>query len=243
LCGRFKDVKMLSMDTRPPSFALYRQQAVQFAKKILREGSSGEYDEQALPAYSHRNRLMRWLFWQRLRRVVRYLERKAPAGARVLDFGCGVGMLLPLLAWRGFQVTGVDLDIRHTQSFLDAFHISDVTILSASKLNELSPGQFDIITALDVLEHVPHLDETIVRLGDLLKPGGKLIVCGPTENALYRLGRRLAGFSGAYHLRNIEDIRQAVHKHFTTVSLGTIYSWLPLFKLFEAARPADLRSE
>jgi 2-polyprenyl-3-methyl-5-hydroxy-6-metoxy-1,4-benzoquinol methylase len=209
----------------------------------LHQGSPGEYDEQALPAYSHRNRLMRWLFWQRLRRVVRYLERKAPSGAWVLDFGCGIGILLPLLAWRGFKVTGVDLDIRHTESFLAAFGISDMTILPASKLNELPSGQFDVITALDVLEHVPDLDETIVRLGNLLKPGGKLIVCGPTENALYRLGRRLAGFSGAYHLRNIEDIRQAVHKHFPVVSLGTIYPWLPLFKLFEAARPADLRSE
>jgi 2-polyprenyl-3-methyl-5-hydroxy-6-metoxy-1,4-benzoquinol methylase len=234
---------MMSMHPRPPSFAVYKQQAVQFAQKILRASSPGEYDEQALPAYSHRNRLMRWLFWQRLRRVVRYLERKAPAGARVLDFGCGVGMLLPLLAWRGFQVTGVDLDIRHTESFLAAFGISGVTILSASKLNELPSGQFDIITALDVLEHVPELDQTIVRLGNLLKPGGKLVVCGPTENALYRLGRRLAGFSGAYHLRNIEDIRQAVHKHFTTVSLGTIYPWLPLFKLFEATRLPDFRSE
>jgi 2-polyprenyl-3-methyl-5-hydroxy-6-metoxy-1,4-benzoquinol methylase len=224
------------MDTRPPSFALYKKLAVQFAEKILREGSAGEYDEQALPAYSHRNRLMRWLFWQRLRRIVRYLERKTPSGARVLDFGCGVGMLLPLLAWRGFQVTGVDLDIRHTQSFLHAFHISGVTVLPADRMHELPLGQFDVITALDVLEHVPDLDEMVVRLGKLLKPEGKLVVCGPTENALYRLGRRLAGFSGAYHLRNIEDIRQAVQKRYDTVSLGTIYPWLPLFKLFEANR-------
>jgi 2-polyprenyl-3-methyl-5-hydroxy-6-metoxy-1,4-benzoquinol methylase len=230
------------MDTPSPSFALYRKQAVLFAQKTLHQGSPGEYDEQALPAYSHRNRLMRWLFWQRLRRVVRYLERKAPPGARVLDFGCGVGMLLPLLAWRGFQVTGVDLDIRHTQSFLDAFQIPNVTILPAFRLTELPASQFDVITALDVLEHVPDLNETIVRLGNLLKPGGKLVVCGPTENALYRLGRRLAGFSGAYHLRNIEDIRQAVHQHFPTVSLGTIYPWLPLFKLFEASRP-DMHSK
>jgi 2-polyprenyl-3-methyl-5-hydroxy-6-metoxy-1,4-benzoquinol methylase len=230
------------MNIPSPSFAAYRRQAVAFAEKILREGSRGEYDEQALPAYSHRNRLMRWLFWQRLRRVVLYLERKAPEGARILDFGCGVGMLLPLLAWRGFQVTGVDLDIRHTQSFLDAFHISGVTVLPASNLNELTGGQFDVITALDVLEHVPDLDGTVVRLGSLLKPGGKLIVCGPTENALYRLGRRLAGFSGAYHLRNIEDIRQAVEKYSPTMSLGTIYPWLPLFKLFEANGLANKHS-
>jgi 2-polyprenyl-3-methyl-5-hydroxy-6-metoxy-1,4-benzoquinol methylase len=232
---------MVSMNTRPPSFALYKKQAVQFAEKILHEGSPGEYDEQALPAYSHRNRLMRWLFWQRLRRVVRLLECKAPSNARVLDFGCGVGMLLPLLAWRGFEATGVDLDIRHTQEFLDAFHISGVTVVPASQLSELQAGQFDVITALDVLEHVPDLDEMISRLGNLLKPGGKLIVCGPTENALYRLGRRLAGFSGAYHLRNIEDIRQAVQKQYDTVSLGTIYPWLPLFKLFEANRTTHTR--
>src|SRR5260370_14901499 len=185
------------MNAQPLSFSAYQQQAISFAEKILRQGSPGEYDEQALPAYSHRNRLMRWLFWQRLRRVLGYFDRKVRPGARVLDFGCGVGMLLPLLAWRHHHVTGVDLDIRNTNSFLDAFHIHNVTILPADRLGELPRAHFDVITALDVLEHVPHLDETVARLGELLSPEGKLIVCGPTENTLYRLGRRLACFSGA----------------------------------------------
>lgn len=225
------------MDAQALSFVGYRQQAVVLAEKILRQGSPGEYDEQALPAYSHRNRLMRWLFWQRLRRVTGYLDRKIRPGARVLDFGCGVGMLLPLLAWRQYQVTAVDLDIRNTRSFLEAFHIHNVTVLPADRLSELPRAHFEVITALDVLEHVPHLDETVTRLGEFLSPGGKLIVCGPTENVLYRLGRRLAGFSGAYHVRNIEDIRQAIEQHYPTTALGTIYPWMPLFKLFEATRP------
>lgn len=230
------------MDKQPPSFSLYRHQAIAFAEKILSQASPGEYDRQALPAYSHRNRLMRWLFWQRLRRVIGYFDKNIKPGSRVLDFGCGIGMLLPLLAWRGHQVTGVDLDIRHTNSFLDAFQIQGVKILPADRLGELAPGQFEVITALDVLEHVPNLDETVIRLGELLSPRGKLIVCGPTENILYRLGRRLAGFSGAYHVRNIDDIRQTIEHHFRTATLGTIYPGLPLFRLFEATRQGGVTS-
>jgi 2-polyprenyl-3-methyl-5-hydroxy-6-metoxy-1,4-benzoquinol methylase len=231
------------MNDRSLNFSEYRRAAIDLAQKILREGLAGEYDEQALPAYSHRNRLMRWLFWQRLRRVVKYFERQMPPGSQVLDFGCGVGMLLPLLKWRGFQVSGVDLDIRHTSSFLDAFGIHDVTIVPAESLTMLPGAHFDAVTALDVLEHVPNLEEMVVRLGELLRPGGKLIVCGPTENFWYRLGRRLAGFSGVYHVRNIEDIRRTVALHFPVANLATLYPGLPLFKLFVATRPTEGASQ
>jgi len=222
-------------------FTRYRTQALAVAQVILQTGRPGEFDEQALPAYCHRNRLMRWLFWQRLRRVVRHLDRTVPADARVLDFGCGVGMLLPLLAARGYRLTGVDLDTRYTSHFLHAFRVMDATILTPDRLCELPAGGFDMVTALDVLEHVPDLDGTVARLRELLRPGGKLIVCGPTENFLYRIGRRLAGFSGAYHVRNIGDIRRAVQRHFHTRSLGTLYPGMPLFRLFEATRPMDGR--
>jgi hypothetical protein len=63
------------------------------------------------------------------------------------------------------------------------------------------------------------------------------MICGPTEYIWYRLGRRLAGFSGAHHVRNIEDIRQPVELHFSVVSLGTLYPGIPLFKIFMATRP------
>jgi 2-polyprenyl-3-methyl-5-hydroxy-6-metoxy-1,4-benzoquinol methylase len=123
------------MNDRPLTFSQYRIEAIGLTQKILREGLAGEYDEQALPAYPRRNRLMRWLFWQRLRRVVRYFNRCVSPGSKVLDFGCGVRKLIPLLSWRGYKVTGIDLDIRHTQSFLNAFHVHDASIPPADGLS------------------------------------------------------------------------------------------------------------
>lgn len=217
-------------------FRGYRRQAEAFAREILSQCQPGEFDEQALPAYTHRNRLMRWLFWQRLRKVSRYLGRTLRPGARVLDFGCGIGMLMPLLAARGFRLSGVDLDVRNTGRFLARFGVTDAAILHADQLDSLPPGQFDAVTALDVLEHVPDLEGTVGRLGRLLRPGGRLVVCGPTENILYKLGRRLAGFSGHYHVRNIADIHTVVRQQFTTAALGTLYPGMPLFRLFAATR-------
>jgi 2-polyprenyl-3-methyl-5-hydroxy-6-metoxy-1,4-benzoquinol methylase len=232
-------VKDGPMHPTPHSFRVYRRRAVEQAKAILSQANPGEYDEQALPAYAHSNPLMRWLFWQRLRRVVRHFEQNVSAGSRVLDFGCGIGMLLPLLAAHGHRLTGVDLDIRQAQAFLHFFGVTDATILPVEQLGSLPKGSIDVITALDVLEHVPDLAGIVAQLGDLLRPGGRLIACGPTENILYKLGRWLAGFTGDYHVRNIEDIHQAIRRHYPTTVLGTLYPGLPLFRLFEAIRPVQ----
>jgi SAM-dependent methyltransferase len=225
-----------------PSFVAYRREATALAMELLRQGQPGEFDEQALPAYSHPNLLMRWLFWQRLRKVTRHLHRTLPSGARVLDFGCGVGMLLPLLAAQGHRLTGVDLDVRHTAQFLEHFGVTGATVLHADQLGTLTKEKFDAITALDVLEHVDDLEATVGQLARLIRPGGKLIVCGPTENVLYRIGRKLAGFSGHYHVRNIAAIHDVIRLRYPTSSIATLYPGLPLFRLFEATRtPAPKR--
>ncbi len=95
---------------------------------------------------------------------------------RVIDIGCGGGVLAELLTRLGAKVTGVDLsqDLlglarRHAQA--GGLHI-DYRYISAEQLSEQEPGVFDVVTCLEVLEHVPRPDELVAASARLLKPRG-----------------------------------------------------------------------
>ena len=68
----------------------------------------------------------------------------------------------------------------------------------------------DAIVAAEVLEHIEPLDDTLRLFESLLRPTGRLVVSLPTENRLYRLGRRLAGFHGHYYESNAASIHQQI---------------------------------
>ena len=94
----------------------------------------------------------------------------------VIDIGCGGGVLAESLTRLGARVTGVDL----SQDLLglarmharDAALSIDYRYISAEQLAEQEPGAFDIVTCLEVLEHVPRPDELVAASARLLKPGG-----------------------------------------------------------------------
>jgi trans-aconitate methyltransferase len=93
-----------------------------------------------------------------------------------------------------------------------------------------------IRNALDVLEHVDDLPQTLSQLMNLLEPNGQLLVSGPTENILYRIGRKLAGpeYSGAYHERGIGEIKEELKKIARIEHIATLYRPIPLFEVFAA---------
>jgi len=95
---------------RPADFQSYRSQFRAILRQVLAEVEPGRLDEAAFPAYSHPNPMINALFWERLRKVVQYLEADAPYES-VLDFGCGSGVLLPLLSGLSTQVTAADIDL------------------------------------------------------------------------------------------------------------------------------------
>jgi SAM-dependent methyltransferase len=107
-----------------------------------------------------------------------------------------------------------------------------------TSITDLSANSFDLIIALDVLEHVQDLPKTLNELLALLKPNGQLIVSGPTENILYQLGRRIAGpeYSGAYHERGIAEIKIELLKTSTLQPIATLYRPIPLFEIFSAKK-------
>jgi 2-polyprenyl-6-hydroxyphenyl methylase / 3-demethylubiquinone-9 3-methyltransferase len=97
-------------------------------------------------------------------------------GSRVIDIGCGGGVLAESLARLGAQVTGIDLSeqllgIARSHARGAGLPI-DYRYISAEQLAEDEPGTFDIVTCLEVLEHVPRPAELVLASARLLKPGG-----------------------------------------------------------------------
>jgi 2-polyprenyl-6-hydroxyphenyl methylase/3-demethylubiquinone-9 3-methyltransferase len=106
-----------------------------------------------------------------------YISRSCELRERaVIDIGCGGGVLAESLTRLGARVTGVDLSdnllgIARTHAAGQGLSI-DYRYISAEQLADEQPAAFDIVTCLEVLEHVPRPDELVRTSSRLLKPGG-----------------------------------------------------------------------
>jgi 2-polyprenyl-6-hydroxyphenyl methylase/3-demethylubiquinone-9 3-methyltransferase len=98
------------------------------------------------------------------------------AGRRLLDVGCGGGILSEAMAQRGAQVTGIDmgeapLAVAKLHQLESGLAI-DYTKATAEDFADQHPEKFDIVTCLEMLEHVPQPSSVVRACADLLKPGG-----------------------------------------------------------------------
>ena len=217
-------------------FNAYKAEFRAVIRKVLAESEQGRMDEAGFPAYSHPNPLINWLFWQRLHKVIDYIERNAPY-EHVLDFGCGSGVMLPFLCGVSKRVTAMDIDlvpfdrVSRLRAFPTNLQVQDARKVT---LKDLPKASFDLIVATDVLEHVEDLPGTLADMGALLKPGGQIIISGPTENILYKIGRKLAGpeYSGDYHERGILEVRKLLAAQMQVIHIATLYWPVPLFEVF-----------
>ena len=222
----------------PSDFSSYKTTIRSAIRSALAEAKPGTLDEAAFPAYSHPNPFINWLFWQRLRVVMNFVKKHAPF-EQVLDFGCGSGVLLPFLAAHSQRVLGLDVDLLAYNVMSKRLNFPNTIEVRDAKQNPLASlpaASFDLITALDVLEHVDDLSSTLRDLMRLLKPGGWLVVSGPTENIFYKIGRKLAGpeYSGAYHERGIPEVRVELGKLAPVTTIARLYPPVTLFDIFAA---------
>ena len=106
-----------------------------------------------------------------------HIDRVAAlSGKSVLDVGCGGGILAESMAERGARVTGIDLGDRPLKVAqlhrLESGREVDYRLVSAEALARESPHAFDIVTCMEMLEHVPDPAATVRACAELLKPGG-----------------------------------------------------------------------
>jgi 2-polyprenyl-6-hydroxyphenyl methylase/3-demethylubiquinone-9 3-methyltransferase len=113
-------------------------------------------------------------------------SRAALAGARVLDVGCGGGILTEALAAEGATVTGIDLaetPLRIAELHALERNVTvDYCLESVESHAAAHPGHYDVVTCMELLEHVPQPQATVARLAELLKPGGQLFVSTLNRN-------------------------------------------------------------
>jgi 2-polyprenyl-6-hydroxyphenyl methylase/3-demethylubiquinone-9 3-methyltransferase len=103
-------------------------------------------------------------------------ERSPVAELNILDVGCGGGILSESLAQRGANVTGIDmgeapLSVARLHSLESGVKINYRKI-TAEEIAEEQPEQYDIVTCLEMLEHVPDPSQVIAACAKLVKPGG-----------------------------------------------------------------------
>ena len=107
-------------------------------------------------------------------------DRTSLAGARVLDVGCGAGLLSEALAREGAQVTALDLapeliEVARLHLLESGLQV-DYRLQSVEQLAAEEPSSFDAITCMEMLEHVPDPGAIVRACATLLKPGGRLFL-------------------------------------------------------------------
>ncbi|HEY1326152.1 MAG TPA: bifunctional 2-polyprenyl-6-hydroxyphenol methylase/3-demethylubiquinol 3-O-methyltransferase UbiG [Casimicrobiaceae bacterium] len=101
------------------------------------------------------------------------------AGRSVIDVGCGGGILAESLAMRGASVTAIDLSekalgvarLHQLESGVEV----DYRLASAEAMAAATPASFDVVTCLELLEHVPQPASTVAACAALVRPGGRVL--------------------------------------------------------------------
>ena len=154
----------------------------------------------------------------------RFVADRAPlAGSRVLDVGCGGGLLCEALARAGAKVTGIDLApgmievarLHATEQQLDI----DYTVADAGALARAQPGSFDIVTSMEMLEHVPDPRLMTATLATLVRPDGHVFVSTLNRN----LKSFLLAIVGAEYLTHL--IPRGTHEYERLIQPAELARW------------------
>ncbi len=192
------------------------------------------WEETCVPSYCHANLAAAYMSWWRLYAAVGLATRYASWDA-VLDFGAAVGELRRLLP---ADLTRYDFI---EQNDVAARYLLEHAEGARRETLESAPSRgYSCVFALDSLEHNTDYPDLLRQLAGKLKPGGILILSGPSENWLYRCGRRIAGFDAHYHETNIYAIEDVARANLELVGLRSLPPGMALFRLSAWTSPGTV---
>ena len=145
------------------------------------------------------------------------------AGKRVLDVGCGGGILTESMAAKGALVTGIDLGekplkvarLHQLESKLEI----DYRLVSAEALAQESPNSFDVVTCMEMLEHVPDPAGTVKACSQMVKPGGHVFFSTLNRN----IKSYLFAVLGAEYILNL--LPKGTHDYAKFIKPSELSKW------------------
>jgi 2-polyprenyl-6-hydroxyphenyl methylase/3-demethylubiquinone-9 3-methyltransferase len=151
-------------------------------------------------------------------------ERAEIEGASVLDVGCGGGILAEAMARKGGQVTGIDVAPRVLDTAKLHLHESGLDIdyreITAEDQAQESPAAFDLVSCMEMLEHVPDPASIIQSVQELLKPGGNGFFSTLNRTPL----AFVLGIVGAEHIARL--LPRGTHRYDRFIRPCELSAWL-----------------
>ncbi len=153
-----------------------------------------------------------------------YIERFTPmAGMKILDVGCGGGILSEGMAHAGATVSGIDMG--EAPLSVAKLHLLESQLeieyrqIPVEALADEQPGNYDIITCMEMLEHVPDPASTIQACNTLVKPEGHLFFSTINRN----LKSYLMAIIGAEYVLNL--LPKGTHEHDKFIKPAELERW------------------
>lgn len=156
---------------------------------------------------------------------VRFIaERAEIAGMSVADVGCGGGILAESLARKGGRVTGIDVAPRVLATARLHLHESGLEVdyrqMTVEELAEEAPQGFDVVTCMEMLEHVPDPPSILYSIRDLLRPGGNAFLSTLNRTPL----AFLLGIVGAEYVARL--LPRGTHRYDRFIRPSELSTWI-----------------